>query len=196
MLRSFVDINGNIQYVPFAAYSNQMNSVFQPIYVNDPYSNSSLIVTPTYSDEQKPNITGYNVYQRPIFYTNPTYSDVNNDPELRKKVVRYLFKKFETAWLPYTFIKLQKYLKNTNGEISFIKTFGEYDKEIINDNAKVEFIIENILTKREFLIFLDKFVNKNNANWYDLKNKHIDKIKYELYDKLKNHMKKIVIKHI
>ena len=29
MLRSFVDINGNIQYVPFGAYSNQVNSVFQ-----------------------------------------------------------------------------------------------------------------------------------------------------------------------
>jgi len=196
MLRSFVDINGNIQYVPFGAYSNQINSVFQPIYVNDPYANSSLVVTPTYSDEEKPSITGYNVYPRPIFYTNSNYSDINNDPELRKRVVRYFFEKFSTVWLPYSYTKLQKYLKNTNGEISFIKTIGEYDKEIINDNAKVEFILENILSKHELLVFLDKFVNKNNVNWYDLKLKHIDKIKSELYDKLKNHMKKIVIKHI
>ena len=196
MLRSFVDINGNIQYLPFGAYANQINSVFQPVYVNDPYANSSLIVTPTYSDD-KDNITGYNVFPRPIFYTNSnTYSDVNNDPELRKRVVRYFFEKFSTVWLPYSYLKLQKYLKNTNGEISFIKTIGDYDKEVVNDDAKIEFILENVFSKHELLVFLDKFVNKYNVNWYDLKTKHIEKIKSELYDKLKNHMKKIVIEHI
>lgn len=195
MLRSFVDINGNIQYVPFGAYSNYTNSVIQPIYVNEPYANSSLVVTPTFSDDNE-SITGYNVFPRPIFYTNSRFSDVNNDPELRKKVVRYFFEKFATVWLPYSFLKLQKYLKNSNGEISFIKTIGDYDKEVVNDDAKIEFILENVFSKHELLVFLDKFVNKYNANWYDLKTKHVEKIKSDLYDKLKNHMKKIVIEHI
>lgn len=195
MLRSFVDINGNIQYVPFGAYSNYTNSVIQPIYVNEPYANSSLVVTPTFSDDNE-SITGYNVFPRPIFYTNSRFSDVNNDPELRKKVVRYFFEKFATVWLPYSFLKLQKYLKNSNGEISFIKTIGDYDKEVVNDDAKIEFILENVFSKHELLVFLDKFVNKNGVNWYDLKTKHVEKIKSDLYDKLKNHMKKIVIEHI
>ena len=194
MLRTFVDINGNIQYVPYNAYTNNVNN----IYFNDPYSNSSLIISPSYSDDDKSNdksnLIGYNVLPRPIFYTNSLVSDVNNDPELRKKVVRYFFEKFATVWLPFTFTKLQKYLKNTNGEITFIKTIDDYEKEIVNDDKKVDFILENIFSKHELLVFLDKFVNKNNVNWYDLKTKHIEKIKSELYDKLKNHMKKIIMK--
>ena len=93
-----------------------------------------------------------------------------------------------------SFTKLQKYLKNTNGEITFIKTIDDYEKKIVNDDAKVEFILENIFSKHELLVFLDKYVNKNNVNWYDLKTKHLENIKSELYDKLKNHMKKIIMK--
>ena len=183
MLRTFVDINGNIQYTPFGSYTN------------NPYTNSLLISTPTYSDDVN-SVIGYNLFPRPIFRTNPSYSNVNNDPELRKRVTRYFYEKFVTVWLPFTFIKLQKYLKNENGEIIFIKTISDYEKDIKNDDKKIEFILDNIFSKHELLVFLDKFVNKNNANWYDLKTKYADKIKSELYDKLKNHMKKIVIKHI
>jgi len=194
MLRTFVDIYGNIQYVPFSAFSNQTNSVLQPIIYNDPYANSSLVVSPDYSDDN--SITGYNVFQRPIFYTNPIKSDVNNDPELRKKIVRFFYEKFANIWLSQSFIKLQKYLKDSNGEITFIKTIDDYDKEIVNDDKKVEFILENIFSKHELLVFLEKFVNRYNVNWYDLKTKHYEKVKSEIYDKLKNHMRKIVIEHI
>lgn len=198
MFRTFVDINGNIQYVPNVTYPipTPNAGIFEPVYLNDPYSNSSLIITPTYSDSDDKSIIGYNVFPRTNLYSNSTLSDVNNDPELRKKVVKYLYEKFATVWLPFSFIKLQRYLKNTNGEITFIKTIGDYEKELVNDDKKIEFILENIFSKHELLVFLDKFVNVNNVNWYDLKTKHIEKIKTQLYDKLKNHMKKIVVKHI
>jgi hypothetical protein len=208
MLRTFIDINGNIQYSPFGAYTNQINEIYRPVIINEPYPNSSLIVTPSYSNittttTTTPNtnnntnkVVGYNVYSRPVFYTNNTISDVNNDPELRKNVLRYIYNKFVNAWLPVTFIKLQKYLKNSNGEITFIKTENEYDKHIINDDAKVNFIVDNIFSKHELLVFLDKFVNKYNLNWYDLKTKHIDRLKSELYDKLKNHMRKFVLRNL
>ncbi len=194
MLRTFVDIYGNIQYVPFSAYPNQTNTVIQPIIYNDPYANSSLVVSPDYSDDN--SIIGYNVFQRPIFYTNPIKSDVNNDPELRKKVVRFFYEKFANIWLPQSYIKLQKYLKVSNGEVTFIKTIGDYEKELINDDKKIQFILDNVFSKHELLVFLEKFVNRNNVNWYDLKTKHYEKVKSEIYDKLKNHMKKIVLERI
>lgn len=199
MIRTFVDINGNIQYFQTNPLTPQLNNIFQPVFYDDPYANSSLIITPTYSDEEtdgKKKIIGYDVLPRPIFYTNTVTSDVNNDPELRKKIVRFFYDKFCTVWLPYSFTKLQKYLKNENGKISFIKTASDYEQKIVNDDKKIDFIIENIFTKHEMVRFLDKFVNKFNVNWYDLKTKHVDKIKSDLYDKLKNHMKRFVMNSI
>lgn len=194
MLRTFVDIYGNIQYVPFSPYSNQPNGILQPVVYNDPYANSSLVISPDYSDDN--SVIGYNVLPRPIFYTNPIKSDVNNDPELRKKIVKFFYEKFANIWLSQSWIKLQRYLKVSNGEVTFIKSVSDYDKELINDEKKIEFILENIFSKHELLVFLEKFVNRYNVNWYDLKTKHYEKVKSELYDKLKNHMKKIVMDQI
>lgn len=184
MFRTFVDINGNIQYIPHTTYNTPLTNVYQPVYMNNPYFT-----------EDDNSIPGYNLLPRPMMYSN-TMSDVNNDPELRKKVVRYFYEKFISVWLPFTFIKLQRYLNNTNDEISFIRNIDDYEKKLVNDDRKIDFIIDNIFSKHELLVFLDKFVNKYNANWYDLKTKHAETIKSELYDKLKNHMKKIVLKKI
>jgi hypothetical protein len=198
MLRTFIDPNGNIQYISPNMF-NQNVPMVQPLLYNDPYSNSSLIIT---SDTNENNtINSFSAFPRPIYYNNSTYTDVNNDPELRKKVVRYFYEKYSTTWLPFSFTKLQKYLVSSNGTVSFISNINDYDKESKNENKnvpsdKIDFIIDNVFGKHELLVFLDKFVRNYNVNWYDLKTKHSDKIKSELYDKLKNHMKKIIIKHL
>jgi hypothetical protein len=210
MFRTFIDQNGNIQYIPINSFSQNtilqpasINPYYnpiiqQPIYVNDPYANSSLIITTSEDDNE--NDYAFSAYAKPIFY-NPTSYDVNNDPELRKKVVKYFFHVYSTNWLPFSFIKFQKYLNSSNGNISFIKNINEYNKESsveqsVIPSEKLDFIIDNIFGKHELLVFLDKFVRVNNVNWYDLKSKHYDKVKTDLYDKLKNHMKKIVIKQL
>ena len=115
--------------------------------------------------------------------------------------MRYFFHKYSTIWLPFSYIKLQKYLISVDSNINFIKNINDYNKEIsieqkIIPSEKIDFIIDNIFGKHELLVFLDKFVRINNLNWYDLKTKYSDKIKSDLYDKLKNHMKKIVIKQL
>jgi hypothetical protein len=220
MFRTFINSNGNIEYIPINSFSQNVslqsvsinpyyqNIIPQPIYTNDrlpsdirevfpdPYSNSSLIITT--SEEE--NDFSFSAYPKPIFYNSTSY-DVNNDPELRKKVVKYFFHVYSTNWLPFSFVKLQKYFNSSNGNISFIKNINEYNKESSVEQSvipsdKLDFIIDNIFGKHELLVFLDKFVRVNNVNWYDLKSKHYDKVKTDLYDKLKNHIKKIVIKQL
>jgi len=179
MLRTFIDFNGNIQYIPNT--SDYTNSFYaNSLYTNDLIQNNLLDSISYYSP-------------RPIFYTNSSVVDVNDDPELRKKISRYIYDKYINVWLPFSFIKIQKYLTNTNGEINFIKNMKEYEQGENNDDLKIDFILENIFGKHEMIRFLDKFVRINNVNWYDLKTKHIGTIKDELYNKLKNHMKKIII---
>jgi len=194
MLRTFIDKNGSIQFIqPNTFNTNQMYNILNyPNYPN--YSN--LLVNKDDTD----NDFVYS-FQKPIIYTNniSNISNVNNDPELRKKVVRYFYDKYANTWLPFSFMKLQKYLISTENNIEFIKNINDYNKELSNNtisSEKIDFIIKNVFGKHELLVFLDKFINKNNFNWYDLKTIHFDKIKSELYDKIKNHMKKIVIKKL
>ena len=219
MFRTFINQNGNIEYIPINSLSQNtalqpvsFNPYYQniipqqPFYLNDPYANSSLIITTSEEDiddqdnQDNQNSLYFSAYQKPVFY-NPTSYDVNNDPELRKKVVKHFFHVYSTTWLPFSFTKLQKYLTLSNGNISFIKNINEYNKETtVEKNVvpadKLDFIIDNVFGKHELLVFLDKFVRVHNVNWYDLKTKHYEKVKTELYDKLKNHMKKIVIKQL
>jgi hypothetical protein len=93
MFRTFINQNGNIEYIPINSFSQNtslqpvstnpyyQNMIPQSIYINnlepDPYSNSSLIIT-TSDDE---NDYSFSAYPKPIFYNSTSY-DVNNDPEL------------------------------------------------------------------------------------------------------------------
>lgn len=197
MLRTFIDPNGNVQYINSSLLNTNQLNMF------DPFSNSSLFFTQNNQDNEdnkddQDNYNSFLAFPRPIFYTNSNSYNVNNDPELRRRIVRYFFEKYSTTWLPFSFSKLQRYLVSSTNGIEFIKNINEYDNEITNNisSGKIDFIIKNVFGKHEILVFLDKFVRMNNLNWYDLKTKHSDKIKNDLYNKIKNHMKKIVIEHL
>jgi len=198
MLRTFIDPNGSVQYINANLLNtNQLNMI-------NPFSNYSLFLTQNNQnnkdnkDDDNDNYNSFLAFPRPIFYTNSNLYNVNNDPELRRKVVSYFFEKYSKTWLPFSFSKLQRYLVSSTNGIEFIKNINDYDKEISNNISaeKIDFIIENVFGKHELLIFLDKFVRVHNLNWYDLKTKHSDKIKDDLYSKIKNHMKKITIEHL
>jgi hypothetical protein len=194
MLRTFIDPNGNVQYINSSLLNTNQLNMF------DPFSNSSLFFTQNNQDNEdnKDDYNTFLAFPRPIFYTNSNSYNVNNDPELRRRIVRYFFEKYSTTWLPFSFSKLQRYLVSSTNGIEFIKNINEYDNEITSNisSEKIDFIIKNVFGKHEILVFLDKFVRMNNLNWYDLKTKHSDKIKNDLYNKIKNHMKKIVIEHL
>ena len=177
MFRTFIDQNGNIQYIPINSFSQNIplqpasinpyyNPIIQqPIYVNDPYANSSLIIT-TSEDE---NDYAFSAYSKPIFY-NPTSYDVNNDPELRKKVVKFFFHVYSTNWLPFSFTKLQKYLSSSNGNVNFIKNINEYNKETTIEQSvipsdKLDFIIDDVFGKHELLVFLATVVDELVVFW-------------------------------
>lgn len=201
MLRTYLDINGNVQYAPFSSgYLNYniINDIYYPSIIQDPYSNSSIIVKKNpdiiYTTESESPLNIITVIPRTTYLSSNTTLDVNNDPDLRKRISSTIYDKYKNVWLPFSFIKLQKYLKNENGKIDFIKNMSDYDNnKTDNDDLKIDFILDNVFGKHEVVKFLDKFVRNYNVNWYDLKTKHIDKIKNDLYDKIKNHLKRIVI---
>ena len=164
MYRTFVDLYGNIQYIPI---TNDYNMYYNNI-IPDPYSNSSIFIQKNpeiiYSDSES-LINSITIIPKPMYYSSNTIYDVNNDPDLRRRITTYFYNKFKDTWLPFSFIKLQKYLKNENGKIEFIKNMSDYDSKIENDDLKIDFILDNIFGKHEIVKFLDKFVRNNNVNF-------------------------------
>lgn len=118
--------------------------------------------------------------------------DLNNDPEIRIKMTKYFNDKFK-LWIDKDYRDLHKYLKiQSDGKIRFVKTWDEYvNNEEIN-NIKTSFITDEIFNKNNMVRFLNKYVEKNNVDWFDLK-KHKDKIKENLFKKLRSHMRKFVL---
>jgi hypothetical protein len=208
----------NMTYIPTTPTIIDKSAASVFMTSNIPYSNSTILnLSPSSSflnstsymdyngnyntinnadDNSDSNSKPYIYFTNPIATTYNSYVDVNNDPQLRKRMVDYFYHKFKQSWLPFSYIKIQKFLTNKDGKIELIKNVDEYEKNTGNDDNKIDFIIKNIFGKHQIVVFLDKFVNANNLNWYDLKNKHSDRIKYELYHKLKNHFKKIVLNEI
>ena len=197
MLRSFIDQNGNIQYFP--NYNLDIPTTTLNYVPLSPFGLPQPFLNPMYTPTKEIYTPSYTLYPRPDVFpigfvsSSRNISDVNNDPELRKKITKYIYEKYKTVWLPFSFIKLQRYLINKDDVITVIKNINEYEQTTSNDNTKINYILDTIFGKHELLVFLDKFISANNANWYDLKSKFLDQIKYDLYNKIKNHMKKIVL---
>ena len=191
MFNTFIDSNGNVQYIPTVNTYSQFPMINPMI---NPIINS--MINPYYNTNNDSEKSPISYTSGPLILNTKSDIDVNDDPELRIRVTNYFYNKFRDIWLPFSFVKLQKFLINDKDEIKFIKNIDEYEQKKENNNDKVEYIIKNIFGKHEMVKFLDRFVRKRNVNWYDLRSKHSDKIKSELYDKLKNHMKKIVLEKL
>jgi protoporphyrinogen oxidase len=195
MFNTFIDSNGNVQYIPTVNTYSQLpiinpmiNQMINPI-INP-------IINPFYISDNDSEKSPLSYTSGPLILNTKSNLDVNDDPELRIRVTNYFYNKYHNIWLPFSFVKLQKYLINDNDEIKFIKNIDEFEQKKENNDDKVEYIIKNIFGKHEMVKFLDRFVRKRNVNWYDLRTKHADIIKSELYDKLKNHMKKIILEKL
>jgi len=192
MLHSFIDFNGNLVLM---LYNNIIDT---KIYTNNAVVyktvDNSIIITssePYYNTD----IYNYKLYSLPIVSSYNNFFNVNNDPELRKKVVKYFYKKYKEIWMPFSYEKIFKYFTKENDKITFVKSRDDYIKNDIKDKSeKKNFILKNIFGKHEMLIFLDRFIRKNNLNWYDIQKNNQSEIKSEIYKKIKMHIEKIISK--
>ena len=193
MNRTILDSEGKIQYLPNYYNLQDMFDLYynKSIFIHSRPDTSSVIVS---SDYNLPSLYDYKLYSLPVISSYKTYFDVNNDPELRYKVYKFFYQEYKEMWLKYDYTKLVKFFININDEIKMVKSIEEYHNNTNEkDTKKYNFILKNIFGKNEMLVFLDKFVKKNNLKWYDLKRKFEDEIKSGIYYKIKSHIKKLII---
>ena len=121
-----------------------------------------------------------------VFKTPITYPNVNNDPNLRKKMVKYYWHKID-YWLNNS--SLYRKLYNNMYVVDDKVKFGVDNKpeNTRNNLFKYEYIIKEIINKKDLYDILDKFCKINNVNYWDLQELHVkDKVKKFIYSKIKN----------
>jgi hypothetical protein len=141
---------------------------------------------------------------------SPRFSNVrhltvpDNDPELRKKVVKHFYKELKEKYFIDKFNKFFQYIIIENNEPRIVKTYEEYKKNENNftdSNKKIKFITENIFSKYDLEVLISKLIAKygmlnsddeNNMHWYNSKNRYAGLIKKTMYKKIKYRLEKKV----
>lgn len=115
-------------------------------------------------------------YYDQIIYKTPrliTYDNLNKDPKAINMVVKYFWKKTLEKWLYGEFKEILAYLTINNDKVELVKKISNNDKNESQDiiNKKIDYLAENIITKKLILKALARYVDDNNVNWYDLPKK-------------------------
>lgn len=128
----------------------------------------------------------------------------DNDPELRKKVVKYFYDRLKDIYFHGKFQKLLKYIVIENNIPRLVQSYEELQKNIDNKNdisIRIKFITENIFSKYDLEVLISKLIQKYgmlfsddeyNMHWYNAKNKYSSKVKKAMYKKIKYRLQKKV----
>jgi hypothetical protein len=128
----------------------------------------------------------------------------DNDPELRRKVVKYFYDRLKDIYFHGKFQKLLKYIVIENNIPRLVKSYEELQKNIDNKNdisIRIKFITENIFSKYDLEVLISKLIQKYgmlfsddeyNMHWYNAKNKYSSKVKKAMYKKIKYRLQKKV----
>lgn len=116
------------------------------------------------------------------------YQDLGSDSRLREKMISYysdnLYK-----WLNDDFKDLLKFFVVKNGKVSLINSLSQYKHSDNKDiDKKIDYIIDNYLSKSHIKRILAKYVDKKKSEWARLYNeRHL--VKEFMYKFVKNNIK-------
>lgn len=152
------------------------------------------------SDPQQANI--YTVVTPPI--TNIRHiTHPNQDPELRRKVVKHFYNNIKDIYfITSKFKKLLKYIIVENNNPRLVKSLEELEKNSNNNtdySLRIKFIIKNIFSKYDLELLISKLIAKYsmlysddeyNMHWHNAKYRHAKTVKKAIYKKIKYKLQK------
>ena len=123
------------------------------------------------------------------------YLNVNNDPDLIRKVTKYFFEKTMNAWMYSDFEDLLSYLVVKNGKVSVVSNKKELennkkDTDMKSIELKVNFITDHVMTKYDMKSFLKKYSLKSGLDLWKLK-ENKSYVKKSIYKKIKSKLEKL-----
>jgi len=117
-------------------------------------------------------------YNDPIIYANPYYSNVsylniNSDKDLQKKTTKYFFSQLYNVYIPESNSDILDYVKLNPRDIELVKSTKQANQNSTKRSdfaEKITYLSENIFTKNDVYNALLTYIDKNDINWWDLKN--------------------------
>ena len=110
-------------------------------------------------------------YSKPLI---SVYETIDNNPEVRAKMVNYYYDLIRDKWLLDELNDVLNYFIYKDGKVHMIKSSSDYNPaNVAKDTdkiaeAKVEYIEKNILTKYDLAKFIAKFTRGTDSKWVDL----------------------------
>lgn len=98
------------------------------------------------------------------------YEDVDYDPELRNKVVRYFLSKL-LSFMADSYSDLLNHIVVKGNSYDVIKTDSEKENKDSMEvrNKKIEYIKNHVLSKRLVAKLLERFTKETKMKWWDLR---------------------------
>ncbi len=129
------------------------------------------------------------LYPRSI--TVPRYLDLNDDGNLRTRVVKHFYNKLMDHWLDSGSMgSLLKFLKVKSDRVYFVESVKELEANKADDTnhtkyLKIQYIKDNLVSVSMIAHYIKRFTEKYNVNWYSLYN-----IEHDVKDYIKQKLKK------
>ena len=167
--------------------SKNLEIIYPTIY-KMPYvvERNPLVIYPT--ELFKPLIIQSPYFVDVVHHIKNNYETLENNKQVIKTVIKYYYYKILEKWLKGPFIDLLGFFKIVDNNVKFIENMNEMQKELDtsqNENLKIKYIEDNILSKSIIKELLTKFIEKNSYKWYKIQN-HEEELKLYLHSKIKN----------
>lgn len=136
----------------------------------------------------------------PIIYSNPilssvSYTDVNADKDLHKKVTKRFFSHLYNKWVPDLYPRLLDYVKLSEKDISLVKSKSEAQNNKTKEDdftEKINYLADYIMTKKDVYNELAYYADRKGINWWDL-SYYSDDIELYLIKKLEERIKDMIL---
>ena len=156
----------------------------------------SPVYSPTLSLSLESDDLELSVPISPVLTNNIVqYENLNNDPDLIRKVTKYFFEKTMNSWLYSDFEDLLTYLVIKGDKVRVVSNKKELENNKRDSNMKtlemkVNFIADNVMTKYDMKSFLKKYAIKSGLDLWKLK-ENKSYVKKSIYKKIKNKLEKL-----
>lgn len=123
-----------------------------------------------------------------VQYSYGTYTDLNKNKGIQKKITKYFLYKILDKWLYNEFRSILAFIKITDGKPSLIRSMNEYNSNSVdtesaeNIEKRIDYLEKILINKKLVKHVLKKIMSENNIEWINLnKNKSIIKKIFKKY---------------
>lgn len=123
-----------------------------------------------------------------VQYSYGTYTDLNKNKGIQKKITKYFLYKILDKWLYNDFRSILAFIKISDGKPSLIRSMNEYNSNSVdtesaeNIEKRIDYLEKILINKKLVKHVLKKIMSENNIEWINLnKNKSIIKKIFKKY---------------